>query len=117
MTDLSQNAEYMPDHQKDGEKEVLFFPLTIDGQEMVVRYVPNYSTIFPVGHFEFHSPHQPSRRIPVSATGYRSHFAPMPHIEAAPSPQAYAHALALAIIHENSTRTQEEDSEQLSLFS
>jgi FAD/FMN-containing dehydrogenase len=40
--------------------------------------------------FEFRSPHQPPRRIPVSATGYRSHFAPMSAVEAEPSRQEYA---------------------------
>ena len=42
------------------------------------------------GHFEFRSPHQPPRRIPVSETGYRSHFAAMDDIEATDSPQEYA---------------------------
>jgi hypothetical protein len=52
----------------------------------------------PTALFEFRSPHQPPRRIPVSATGYRSHFAPMAAIEAEPSPEEYARLAALAFI-------------------
>ena len=41
------------------------FPLTVEFQEMRVIYSPSGS----YGHFEFKSPHRPSRRIPVSETG------------------------------------------------
>ena len=42
---------------------------------MIVTYQPNWTT--DVGRFEFRSPDEPPRRIPVSETGYRSHFASM----------------------------------------
>jgi hypothetical protein len=45
------------------------------------------------GHFEFRSPHEPPRRIPISETGYRSHFAPMDDVEASTSPQEYMRAI------------------------
>ena len=73
------------------------FRLTIDAQEMRVDYQPYWSAgEAPYGHFEFRSLHRPPRRIPVSETGYLSHFAPMADIEAAASPQDYARQLASA---------------------
>ena len=75
------------------------FTLTIEAQDMVVHYRPRYFVTADYAHFEFTSPHQPPRRIPVSETGYRSHFSPIHEIEAAPSVEAYAHALAIAIMH------------------
>jgi hypothetical protein len=69
----------------------------MEEQEMLVDYTPNYMTgSYPVGHFEFQSPHQPRRRIPVSETGYRSHFAPMSDIEAESSPEEFARLVARA---------------------
>ena len=50
------------------------------------------------GHLEFSSPDQLPRRILVSETGYRSHFAPMHEIEEAPNVEAYAQALAIALM-------------------
>lgn len=91
------------------------FTLEIDGQPMTVRYCPHY--VAGIGHIEYHSPHAPRRPIPVSGTGYRSHFTPMPTIEAAPDVKAYARALALAIIGEQAQRRQAtEAAGQLSLF-
>jgi len=61
---------------------------------MVVDYQPHWMK--DTGHFEFRSPHQPPRRIPVSETGYRSHFGDMDEIEAMDSPQEYARMVVLA---------------------
>jgi hypothetical protein len=85
---------------------------------MLVSYEPNYfSGEFPYGHFEFRSPRKPPRRIPVSETGYRSHFAPMAEIKAAPSPEDYARSVALALIgREPSDAGNEDSSGQLALF-
>ena len=95
------------------------FKLIVEAQEMLVDYTPNYmSGSFPVGHFEFRSLHQPPRRIPVSEAGYRSHFAPMPSIEAEASPQEYAWLVTLAFIRRAPAPTiRDEDYEQPSLFS
>ena len=42
------------------------FNLTIDAQEVKVRYVPYWTKgLAPYGHFEFTSPYEPRRRIPV----------------------------------------------------
>jgi hypothetical protein len=92
------------------------FTLTIDAQEMSVRYQPYWTRgIAPYGFLEFRSPCEPRRRIPVSETGYRSYFAPMHEIEAAPSVEGYARAVAIAIIAQQSGPS-DEDADQLPLF-
>lgn len=90
------------------------FSLTVDAQEMRVRYQPNYFA--DTGHFEFRSPHKPPRRIPISQTGYRSHFAGMEEIEAAPSPQEYARMVALELLFGEKRVSADKESRQLSLF-
>ena len=63
------------------------------------RYRPDWYVFeeleFAYGHLEFLSPHEPRRRIPVSETGYLSHFFPMWQIREAPSVEEYARAVAL----------------------
>jgi hypothetical protein len=77
------------------------FTLTIDAQEVRVRYQPNYiGGTDPYALIEFTSPHQPRRRIPVSETGHRSFFAPMWEIEAAPSLEKYTGLVATFLISE-----------------
>jgi hypothetical protein len=66
----------------------LRFTITLDGQTVNVRYRPRLFA--DRGHFEF-TASQPGHRIPMSQTGYRSHFAPMCEIEAAPGIEEYAH--------------------------
>jgi hypothetical protein len=89
------------------------FTLAIEGQEMLVDYRPDY--LGDVGHFEFRSPHEPPRRIPVSETGYRSYFAAMEDVKAASSPQDYAREVALALVR-SKRKTEPEDRDQLPLF-
>jgi hypothetical protein len=72
------------------------FRLTVEGQPMLVDYTANW--MHGTGQFEFRSPYKPARRIPVSETGYRSHFADMDAIEAATSPEDYARLVTLAFI-------------------
>jgi hypothetical protein len=72
------------------------FKIVVEAQEMVVDYRPNWMP--DCGQFEFRSPHKPPRRIPVSQTGYRSHFAPMEDVEASESPQQYARDIALEFL-------------------
>jgi hypothetical protein len=90
------------------------FTLTVEAQEMVVDYQPHW--LKDVGHFEFRSPHQPPRRIPVSETGYRSHFGDMDEIEAMDSPQEYARVVVLAQLRGQSIAPVEADEEQPMLF-
>jgi len=89
------------------------FTLTIEGQPMVVSYEPHWMR--DVGHFEFRSPCQPPKRIPVSETGYRSCYAPMEQIDAASSPEDFAREVALALLRREKPRSRD-DAAQLSLF-
>src|SRR5258708_6078681 len=72
------------------------FRISVEGQEMLVEYEADWMK--DTGHFQFRSPHKPARRIPVSETGYRSHFAAMEDIAEAESPQEYARLYALSVI-------------------
>jgi hypothetical protein len=79
--------------RRKAKKQFITFTLVIEAQEMIVTCQPNWMT--DVGHFEFRSPLEPPRRIPVSETGYRSHFASMADVEASTSPQDYARDVVL----------------------
>lgn len=68
------------------------FTLTFEGQPINVTYTPEAFVYADYGHFVFASPYDPPRRIPVSETGFRSHFAPMWEIREAGSPEIYAEA-------------------------
>jgi hypothetical protein len=72
------------------------FTIVVEAQKMVVDYRPNWMADH--AQFEFRSPYKPARRILVSETGYRSHFASMVDVEASASPQDYAHDVALSMI-------------------
>jgi hypothetical protein len=92
------------------------FTLTIDAQQMNVHFRPGYiGGLDPYALIEFTSPYEPRRRIPVSETGYRSYFAPMHEIEAAPSVEEYTRMVALALIAQESVLPAE-DLDQLPLL-
>ena len=99
-------------------KRKLTFSLVVEAQEMLVEYEPKWSGgEAAYGHFEFHSPHNPPRRIPVSETGYLSHFAPMQEIASFANPNEYAMAFVRSVL--DSARTRKAISTepgQLSLF-
>jgi hypothetical protein len=99
--------------RRKAKKRVTTFTLVVEAQEMIVTYQPNWMP--DTGHFEFRSPHEPARRIPVSETGYRSHFASMEDVEAASSPQDYAREVVLEIL-QSSRKPAREESNQLPLF-
>jgi hypothetical protein len=87
---------------KRGPKKLKFM-LTVDAQDMLVEYTPNYfDGEYAQGHFEFSSPHKPNRGIPVSKTGYRSHFVPMAQIKSAGGPEACARDLVDSMLFESS---------------
>ena len=100
------------------EKRKISFLLLVEAQAMRVTYTPNYfGGEFAQGQFEFKSPHRPARRIVISETGYRCHFAPMEEIEEAKSPQDYARQIVLAFLNRDSAaRAVAEKRGQLSLF-
>jgi hypothetical protein len=96
------------------------FTLVLDGQEIRIRYQPDWIS-FPelgvrYGHVEFSSPHVPRRRIPVSDSGYRSHFAPMAEIEACATPEEYAREIAGMLMRRKGPPPDDGDDEQLALF-
>jgi hypothetical protein len=95
------------------EDKPITFTIVIDAQEIAVSYRPH--RMQDVGHFEFRSPHNPRRPIPISETGYLSHFAAMKDIEAAKSPQDFARDAALTMLS-SERNTDAEDRGQLSLF-
>ena len=99
-------------------QQEITFTLTIDAQEVRVRYRLHYFVTADYGHFEFTSPSEPRRRIPVSETGYRSHFSPMHEVEAAPSVEEYALALARALMTSAACPEEnaESDDRQFALF-
>lgn len=99
-------------------KRKISFRLVVEAQELRVTYIPNYlDGEYAQGQFEFRSPHRPARRIVISETGYRCHFAPMAEIRAAKSPQNYARQIVLAYLNSNSaSRSTLERRGQLSLF-
>lgn len=89
------------------------FTLIVEAQTMLVTYKPHWMR--DTGHFVFRSPHRPPRRIPVSTTGYLSHFASMDDVKAARSPKAYARQVVLGALASRRARRPDDD-DQLSLF-
>lgn len=92
------------------------YKIIIDAQEMIVSYEPNYITRF-LAHFEFHSPFNPPKRIPVSDTGYYSHFAYVEELKHFSSIEEYVYRVSQAMIEQkfNADSNDGEDS-QMTLF-
>jgi hypothetical protein len=99
--------------RRKARKKFITFTLTVEAQEMFVTYHPHWMA--DTGQFEFRSPHEPARRIPVSETGYRSHFAPMEEVEAAESPEEYAREIVIEFLR-SQRKTSAEARDQLPLF-
>jgi hypothetical protein len=93
-------------------KRPMTFRISVEAQEMIVTYNPRWTSYF--GQFEFRSPHNPPRRIPVSQSGYLSHFVPTAEVKAAKSVQAFARDEALTLIQCKLSRRP--DPRQLPLF-
>jgi hypothetical protein len=94
------------------KKRRITFRISVEAQPVVVRYQPNW--MGDMGQFEFMSPYKPPRRIPVSETGYRSHYVVMDEVRAAKSPQDFAREEALALLH--SRRRGRDEANELPLF-
>jgi hypothetical protein len=97
--------------RRKAKAKAITFTIVIEAQKMIVTYMPDW--MVDMGHFEFRSPHKPPRRIPVSETGYRSHFAPMDEVKGAASPEDYAREYALSRLR---PRHSTSNDEQLPLF-
>jgi hypothetical protein len=90
------------------------FTISVEAQEMRVSYRPDWMAGY--DHIQFFSPHEPARRIPVSETGYRSHFSPPGEVALFPTIEEYAHELALALMRQKRPSDEGEDEAQGSLF-
>lgn len=119
----SQNAK-RPSRRKAGRraapkaKRRSTFRLTVEAQEMLVTYTRHWSNFEGwLDHFEFRSPHETPRRIPVSTTGYLSHFVPSEEVAQARTPQDYARAFVERTIGDTRSAMRSSSNErQLSLF-
>jgi hypothetical protein len=89
------------------------FTITVEAQPMLVSYEARWRRSG-YAHFEFRSPQNPARRIPVSETGYKSHFATMDDVKAAGGPHGFAREFAFASLRSKQSRP--EDPRQLALF-
>lgn len=89
------------------------FNLIFEGQEVIVKYNPDYFTGF--DHFEFISPYNPKRHIPLSKSGYCSHFAPRWEVESAPCIEAYVYELMTLLVDDESI-SRRPDTDQIKLF-
>jgi hypothetical protein len=72
----------------------LVFALCGGEAEIRVEYTPAYFA--GRDHFQFRSPHEPVQPIPLSETGWYSHFAHRDAVEACGGPEAYAALFAEA---------------------
>lgn len=95
------------------KRERSTFTITVEAQPMVVRYEPRWLKS-DYAHFEFRSPHKPARRIPVSETGYLSHFASIEDVKEARGPQNFAREFTFAVLRSKQSR--QDDPRQLALF-
>jgi hypothetical protein len=98
------------------ERDADAFDIEIEAQPMLVLYRKAYfgaGTDAAVDRFEFHSPHNPPRRIPVSETGFRSHWVQSAIVADYGEVGAFARELALALL---GTEPQQDDA-QGGLFS
>lgn len=74
------------------------FLITVNGSAIKVRYNPTWSRTFDSAHMEFHSVESPAQPIPISKTGYRSHFSYRKNISSFDSPEHYAVSFCIAMI-------------------
>jgi hypothetical protein len=89
------------------------FTIIVEAQPMLVSYEPD-DMVPGYANFEFRSPYEPPRRIPVSETGFRSEFVSMNDVKAARSPQDFARNLVVSLL--NSRASRPADPRQLGLF-
>ena len=73
-----------------------FFTIDIEGMPIRVRYRPDYFASLGVAHMELMSPQEPRRPIPISETGYRSHFCALEAVAQLGTAEAYAMAYCKA---------------------
>jgi hypothetical protein len=93
------------------------FVLEYEGQRMAVKYTREKfgaGEDYAVDHFQFRSLEDPPRRIPVSETGYRSHFVSSAEVAGSGDLEAFARAIVVAIVRGDAAP--DDDDAQASLF-
>jgi hypothetical protein len=97
-------------------KQPITFTITIDSQEIVVHYEPDFIPRY-LARIEFVSPHTPRRQILVSETGYLNHFVYLEELKDVSDITEYAYKLVHALIAEKSNvDIDDEEDTQLLLF-
>ena len=76
--------------------EATVFTIEAEGVPVRVRYRPDYFAVMGLAHMEFMSTAQPPKPIPISGTGYRSHFCAPEAVAQLGTPEAYATAYCKA---------------------
>jgi len=76
----------------------LRIPITVAGEEVIAEYTPEYLGSLSTDHIAFVSPHDPKKPIPMSKTGYHSHFTSREAVDAMGGPARYATELAEALV-------------------
>jgi hypothetical protein len=82
------------------------FTIIVDGIAVAVRYRANYFGEH--ADFEFTHPGEGQKPIPVSRTGYLSHFVHGSFVEAAGGPEHLAKAFCLAVLKQQQAMPPEE---------
>jgi hypothetical protein len=80
--------------------EETVFTIEVEGIPVRVRYRPGYLEAIGLAHMEFMSLAQPPKPIPISATGYRSHFCAPEAVAQLGTPEAYARAYCKAFLRQ-----------------
>jgi hypothetical protein len=78
--------------------EDTMFTIEAEGLPVRVRYRPGSFEAMGLAHMEFMSMAQPPKPIPISNTGYRSHFCAPEAVAQLGTPEAYARAYCKAML-------------------
>lgn len=95
---LTEDGRVLERHRRQGVQSEMTdsFEIEIGGQEVRVDYIRDYYPADGTDLFQFRSPDDPARPIPLSETGYWSHFAHHDAVEACNGPQTYSQLVAAA---------------------
>lgn len=74
------------------------FTVEVGGERVAVEYTRDYFALSSTDHFQFRSPADPPRPLPISPSGYLSHFAPGEQVDALGGPEAFARRYAEEVL-------------------
>jgi hypothetical protein len=104
------------------EKEKLRFEIYWEGFVIEVLYSPDWLACYLEGnhyalaHMEIRSVHPERAALPMTETGYRSHFEVPDNVDAAGGPEAFVRAWLAEAARSPEWRTRQAEQSQLSLF-